>query len=954
MSLPGWKRLLDGWPWFRGAGRFPLPGYSEVIPPPRLVRKPYGTPDPPLPAEDDPWGWPVTEYEEALELRPGLRRIAAKLFDLFTGADPGRFGLATEGNVEAANDYWPPEVARHGPPPQERFVTLLPLALSRTQDDVTHVVWTLFGVSEQGPERPFWRGFFAEPGVERPAHEALAFVRRLLHAAYGEAADAPDLVRLGFRILSDEEGLPSWAGPFLWSGGRSLRGVRYLLTFRPFPRLPAAVRKAYLGGELHLLPYPGSLVFWGSAAYRRLAKDLPFAVQLPLLHLLERYEGPHGIRVPQAGWVQEPAPGQERSADPHGLARGTYKRTHSHAARGEDALANAREDHLSQVLFCTDPHVLSLYDKPQARNAQIWTADFRRLLDGPAAGLDDVRRAAAAFAEGGRFGYAFRFPPMQVGRHALYWHRPLVAYRSPTGRPELLPDPPLGYLTAYRADEPDPAQPVELWPRLLRREAQSAAVRLFAPTQAADDTLRNVRKLLDAQELLGVPLPPTFARRLLTVPQAETLDGWLQGLPERAAVHDREAMHRLCEELRARVGNPPASPRRAARAAALTFARTARRSFEVEFWKTIGVLSDGAFVNKNNGDVCTDPATLAHCRHPHRDLEALGDYLLGRHARAIADAGLAGKALVGETPFRWRTQFPYPWLGGWAANQAGTAHERNLMVVIPGRDRGRAVVMADHYDTAFMSDRYHRSQGGFGARLATPGADDNCSATATLLLAAPVLLGLSRQGRLGCDVWLVHLTGEEFPGDGIGARHLCQSLVEGTLRLRLPGGAERDLSGVRVQGAFVLDMVAHNRQTRDVFQIGVGAGQEAMRLARLAHEATEGWNACVPGWNRRPARRGRPRGRRGGRRGLPPAAPHPTLTGEVRPHYDPRSTVYNADSQEFSDVGVPVVLLMEDYDIARHGYHDSHDTLANISLDYGAALAAIAIESVARAAMEEI
>jgi hypothetical protein len=34
------------------------------------------------------------------------------------------------------------------------------------------------------------------------------------------------------------------------------------------------------------------------------------------------------------------------------------------------------------------------------------------------------------------------------------------------------------------------------------------------------------------------------------------------------------------------------------------------------------------------------------------------------------------------------------------------------------------------------------------------------------------------------------------------------------------------------------------------------------------------------------------------------------------------------------------------------GYHDTQDTMANIDLDYGAALAAIAIESVARAAVE--
>ncbi len=40
---------------------------------------------------------------------------------------------------------------------------------------------------------------------------------------------------------------------------------------------------------------------------------------------------------------------------------------------------------------------------------------------------------------------------------------------------------------------------------------------------------------------------------------------------------------------------------------------------------------------------------------------------------------------------------------------------------------------------------------------------------------------------------------------------------------------------------------------------------------------------------------------------------------------------------------------MEDYDINRKGYHDIHDTMANIDLDYGSALAAIFIETGARA-----
>jgi hypothetical protein len=56
------------------------------------------------------------------------------------------------------------------------------------------------------------------------------------------------------------------------------------------------------------------------------------------------------------------------------------------------------------------------------------------------------------------------------------------------------------------------------------------------------------------------------------------------------------------------------------------------------------------------------------------------------------------------------------------------------------------------------------------------------------------------------------------------------------------------------------------------------------------------------------------------------------------------------DGQIFSDVGVPCVLFMENYDINRTGYNDTHDTMENIDLEYGAAVCAITIEARARAA----
>jgi hypothetical protein len=104
-------------------------------------------------------------------------------------------------------------------------------------------------------------------------------------------------------------------------------------------------------------------------------------------------------------------------------------------------------------------------------------------------------------------------------------------------------------------------------------------------------------------------------------------------------------------------------------------------------------------------------------------------------------------------------------------------------------------------------------------------------------------------------------------------------------------------------------------------------------------------------WNRRRGRHDRGRGKRSsdGKK-IPQLAEFLPLDGEVRLVEDPQSTLFNTDGQILSDCGVPVVLFMENYDINRSGYHDTKDIMTNIDLDYGAALAAIAIETVARVA----
>jgi hypothetical protein len=1062
-------QLLPPGPWFRRDGAYPIIAYSEFMPPPPLGRRAYGGSDPLLFTAADPWGWQVTEYEETFELRPGLEHLAGELLGALRrlGRREGGHGIGRR--KLDRNPAWPEPLAGGGAPAHERYLALLPLALARTQDDKGRVRWSLFGASEQGPARAFWRGFFTAPGCEADAAEGLAFCRRLLGpAAALPAAEATrELLAAGFRILAgggpperdgialpDEGPLPSWTAPLLWSEEQPLGPVRHLLAFRPFAWLPEAVRGAYLAGSLELLPFPGSLLFWTAPPYQQLARELPLAQQIPLLHPIQRSEDPHRLRVPQSGWLHEPHTDHPHPQTEHGPMRETFRRTHrwGKIERHQDELAVAgHEDRMAHVLFSAAPDDIGLYGKPMGRNCQIWTHDYRLLLDGPRASRSELAAAAGRLAAGGTFGYRFLYPAMRVGRHEVYWHRLLAAVAGTgRGRPEMIAGAPLGYLTAYPVDPPDYARPVELWPRLLDRPAHRAAIdglrggrftgataaRLPAATDAGVEaasaaagltpadyagyrrTLNNARKLLDAWQLLGsTPLPASFAQALLRLPRKERLAEWLTALervhtpgsaPEPGAAPAPEpalaaapaagpgesaaatppvapadpvapaaarTVATLVAELRSRIALP-AVPAGAAGdlmpaagavddGAPLTFALTARRRFEEEYWRRIAFLATGRFVNKDNADCVRDRETLAHLSHDQRDLDALAEYLLEHYRRLIAGRGMGGQAAVGDLPFRWQTDFDFTWSGGWLGNQQGGLEERNVMVVIPGRDRGRAVIMADHYDTAYMEDRYGYQHGGHGPRLAAAGADDNHSATVALMMAAPILLDLSRAGRLACDVWLVHLTGEEFPSDCLGARHLARSLVEGTLRLRtrpaaagaggVPAAAAEpewlDLSAARVQGVYVLDMIAHNNdRDRDVFQICPGAAGESMWLALQAHLANRTWNRLAPGWNRR-WRRGRGRGRRSADgRTLPALALHPELRGEVRPQIDPHSTLYNTDGQIFSDAGVPVVLFMENYDINRHGYHDSHDTMENIDLDYGAAVAAIAIESVARAA----
>jgi hypothetical protein len=385
----GWPSLFDDPSWTRVRQRFPIAAYSEFMPPPRIGQKPYGTWARSPFIESDPWGWRITPYETDRHLRPGLVTIGSQLLNDLVAVAEGQQHNIGEMHL-ADNPYWPKSLSeRAASLTHERFLVLSPLALSLTQDDKGHVRWTLFGGSEQGPSRGFWKSFYSAPGVEVGAEQAQALLAVILIRAYGEPGSiTSDLKSAGVRILPDmpddvfpewhHEQLPSWAQSMLLGESESLDGVRYLLTFRPFEKLPPRIQGAYLEGRLALLPYPGSLVLWGSPHYRALNSGLPGATQIPLLQSIARHEGRNGIRVPQSGWMHEPIPGREQHAPQLGPLRNTFRRSHrwEKLERDDDTLSVAREDAVHKVLFSAHPDDIGLYGKPMARNAQVWSDSF--------------------------------------------------------------------------------------------------------------------------------------------------------------------------------------------------------------------------------------------------------------------------------------------------------------------------------------------------------------------------------------------------------------------------------------------------------------------------------------------------------------------------------------------------------------------------------------------------
>jgi len=259
-------------------------------------------------------------------------------------------------------------------------------------------------------------------------------------------------------------------------------------------------------------------------------------------------------------------------------------------------------------------------------------------------------------------------------------------------------------------------------------------------------------------------------------------------------------------------------------------------------------------------------------------LEYLNDYL----QEYYKELGIETRRL----PFEWRRM----------------THS-NLVAVIPGEMQGRdpnPVIMMDHIDTAFARDVFHST----GVRVSVPGADDNATAVGALVLAAEQLRGR----KFRHDIWLVHVTGEEFPADDLGARHFIQTL---------------DMNRVEPGAIVLLDMIGYSKTSVTEFQVNPGDSRDSLALAQLAMGAA--------------------------------ADVAPDLRALYRPYGTPESYLYNTDGIVFADYGLPVILLNEvvnrtNYHLRDGDYHQMSDNMDNVDFTYAGKIARIAIETVARAA----
>ena len=396
--MSAWSRLLADDDWCRGRGRFPLPAYSEYLPPPYLFPKPYGDARPPLGAP----GRRLRLADHRIRGRTGTGARAWKSSPAMRCTQLVRLGRGQptphiSRSKLRNNPYWPASLAARAGQSHPRTLRAAAVRRPCRAPRTTRAACAgrCSAAASRGRARPFWRSFFTAPGVEAPLEEAhllpggaaVSLLRRPRAPGprSGEGRPARAARRQG-RPLSPLRRRPAALVGRGRSSTASATASTACATCSPSGRSSSCrprSRTPTCEGELHLLPFPGSLVFWGVAGYRSLQK----AVAL-------RHADPAAADVRPAARSGGPAHPAVRLAaregrageDGRGPDRPLFVRTHrwQKVLRHQDEVSLVTMgDRVTRVLFSTDPDDIQLYNKPMARNAQIWSRDFRLVLDGP-------------------------------------------------------------------------------------------------------------------------------------------------------------------------------------------------------------------------------------------------------------------------------------------------------------------------------------------------------------------------------------------------------------------------------------------------------------------------------------------------------------------------------------------------------------------------------------------
>ena len=234
--------------------------------------------------------------------------------------------------------------------------------------------------------------------------------------------------------------------------------------------------------------------------------------------------------------------------------------------------------------------------------------------------------------------------------------------------------------------------------------------------------------------------------------------------------------------------------------------------------------------------------------------------------------------------------------------------QANLIAIIPAGGAHKCdepVLFLDHIDTAFEADTYDAT----GRRQTTQGADDNVSGLVALIQSVSILKETQKDA---CrDIWLVHLTGEEYPAASLGVVYFLQQLL---------------VKKQPIYTAVLVDMISHRVKRNDpIVQINPSDSAQSVLLAELILTNV-----------------------------------HPRIKSNlilkdlqpiIRPWGDPYSYLYNTDGVRFVQYGFSCILFNEHINyhenFERDGYHDTLDTVDLIDSEYGQTVSQYAIATVA-------